>query len=294
MSVDKQEAESNQPEKPETSSDTNKKEEEFTTRAQKMVGDVIEEVVEEAEINGEKVRHKGIYLLPNLFTTAALFSGFYAIVAGMNGDFGHAAVAIFVAMVLDGLDGRVARMTNTQSAFGAEYDSLADMVSFGVAPALVAFTWMLQDLGQFGWIAAFVYVAGAALRLARFNVQIGDVDKKWFIGLPSPSAAAIVAALIWVLHDFDFEWMAAKVLVALVIAAVGLLMVSNVRYYSFKDIDLKSRVPFMVLLALVLVIAIIAMEPPLILLGIFLAYGASGPLRALFRKRVLATKKSGL
>lgn len=285
MSTDKQEAgQANEPE--------SRKDEEFTSRAQKVVGDVIEEVVEEAEVNGEKVRHKGIYLLPNLFTTAALFSGFYAIVAGMNGDFGHAAVAIFVAMVLDGLDGRVARMTNTESAFGAEYDSLADMVSFGVAPALVAFTWMLQDLGQFGWIAAFVYVAGAALRLARFNVQIGDTDKKWFVGLPSPSAAAIVAALIWVLHDFDFEWMAAKVLVALVIAAVGLLMVSNVRYYSFKDIDLKSRVPFMVLLALVLVIAIIAMEPPLILLGIFLVYGASGPLRAMFRKKVLAGKTS--
>ena len=285
MSADKQGQQTSEPSNSESAPQSSKKEEEFASRAQKMVGDVIEEVIEEAEVDGKKVRHKGIYLLPNLFTTAALFSGFYAIVAGMNGDFGHAAVAIFVAMVLDGLDGRVARMTNTQSAFGAEYDSLADMVSFGVAPALVAFTWMLQDLGQFGWIAAFVYVAGAALRLARFNVQLGDVDKKWFIGLPSPSAAAIVAALIWVLHDFDFEWIAAKVLVALVIAAVGLLMVSNVRYYSFKDIDLKSRVPFMVLLAIVLVIAIIAMEPPLILLAIFLAYGASGPFRAMFRKK---------
>jgi len=292
MSADKQGQQTSEPSNSESAPQSSKKEEEFASRAQKMVGDVVEEVVEEAEVDGKKVRHKGIYLLPNLFTTAALFSGFYAIVAGMNGDFGHAAVAIFVAMVLDGLDGRVARMTNTQSAFGAEYDSLADMVSFGVAPALVAFTWMLQDLGQFGWIAAFVYVAGAALRLARFNVQLGDVDKKWFIGLPSPSAAAIVAALIWVLHDFDFEWIAAKVLVALVIAAVGLLMVSNVRYNSFKDIDLKSRVPFMVLLALVLVIAIIAMEPPLILLGIFLAYGASGPFRALFRKKDLDSEQS--
>jgi len=284
MSVDKQDQQEGEPTKAGQSVD-DPKEEEFASRAQRLVGDVIEEVVEEAEVDGKKVRHKGIYLLPNLFTTAALFSGFYAVVAGMNGDFGHAAVAIFVAMVLDGLDGRVARMTNTQSAFGAEYDSLADMVSFGVAPALVAFSWMLQDLGQFGWIAAFVYVAGAALRLARFNVQIGDVDKKWFVGLPSPSAAAIVAALIWVLHDFDFEWMAAKILVALVIAAVGLLMVSNVRYHSFKDIDLKSRVPFMMLLVLVLVIAIIAMEPPLILLAIFLAYGASGPCRALFTRK---------
>lgn len=284
MSVDKQGQQENEPANAGQAVDANNKEE-FTSRAQRIVGDVIEEVVEEAEVDGKKVRHKGIYLLPNLFTTAALFSGFYAVVAGMNGDFGHAAVAIFVAMVLDGLDGRVARLTNTQSAFGAEYDSLADMVSFGVAPALVAFSWMLQDLGQFGWIAAFVYVAGAALRLARFNIQTGEMDKKWFIGLPSPSAAAIVAALIWVLHDFDFEWMAAKILVALVIAAVGLLMVSNVRYNSFKDIDLKSRVPFMVLLILVLAIAIIAMEPPLILLGIFLIYGASGPCRALFAKK---------
>ena len=291
MSDDQQDKKAEQAGSTPVNAEQKKQDEEFTTRAQKMVGDVIEEVVEESEENGQKVRHKGIYLLPNLFTTAALFSGFYAIVAGMNGDFGHAAVAIFVAMVLDGVDGRVARMTNTQSAFGAEYDSLADMVSFGVAPALVAFTWMLQDLGQFGWIAAFVYVAGAALRLARFNVQIGDVDKKWFIGLPSPSAAAIVAAVIWVLHDFEFEWMAAKVLVALVIAAVGLLMVSNVRYYSFKDIDLKSRVPFMVLLALVLVIAIIAMEPPLILLAMFLGYGASGPMRAAFRRKALASRK---
>nr|WP_245944361.1 CDP-diacylglycerol--serine O-phosphatidyltransferase [Marinospirillum perlucidum] len=257
-----------------------------------MVGDVIEEVVEEDEVDGKRVRHRGIYLLPNLFTTAALFSGFYAIVAGMNGDFGYAAIAIFTAMFLDGLDGRVARMTNTQSAFGAEYDSLADMVSFGVAPALVAFTWMLQDLGKFGWITAFVYVAGAALRLARFNVQIGSVDKKWFVGLPSPSAAAIVAGLVWVLHGLEFEAFASQVVVALVIASLGVLMVSNVRYYSFKDIDLKNRVPFMVLLAIVLALAIISIEPPIILLTLFLLYGASGPLRAVFRKRTLDSKNS--
>nr|WP_245770454.1 CDP-diacylglycerol--serine O-phosphatidyltransferase [Marinospirillum alkaliphilum] len=255
-----------------------------------MVGEVIEEVVEEKEVDGKKERHRGIYLLPNLFTTGALFSGFYAVVAGMNGDFSAAAIAIFVAMILDGLDGRVARMTGTESAFGEQYDSLADMVSFGVAPALVAFSWMLQDLGQFGWIAAFVYVAGAALRLARFNVQVGVADKKWFTGLPSPSAAAIVAALVWVLHDLDIEMLASQVLVALVIAAVGLLMVSNVRYYSFKDIDLKNRVPFMVLLAIVLVLAIIAIDPATMLLLLFVGYGASGPVRALFRRQSLAEK----
>jgi CDP-diacylglycerol--serine O-phosphatidyltransferase len=291
MSIDEQKPDSPKTGASQESRDT-ERDDEFATRAHRMVGDVIEEVVEEGEVDGKKVKHRGIYLLPNLFTTAALFSGFYAIVAGMNGDFGHAAVAIFVAMVLDGLDGRVARMTNTESAFGAEYDSLADMVSFGVAPALVAFIWMLQDLGQLGWIAAFVYVAGAALRLARFNVQSGSVDKKWFVGLPSPSAAAIMAGLVWVLHDFEFEALAGQVLVALVIASLGLLMVSNVRYYSFKDIDLKSRVPFMVLLALVLALAIISIEPPLILLSLFLGYGVSGPLRAVFRKRVLAGKSS--
>jgi CDP-diacylglycerol---serine O-phosphatidyltransferase len=296
MSQDKPETEvqqsaENQPSAVQASSrEEAERDAEFARRAHRMVGEVIEEVVEEKEVNGKKERHRGIYLLPNLFTTGALFSGFYAVVAGMNGDFSAAAIAIFVAMILDGLDGRVARMTGTESAFGEQYDSLADMVSFGVAPALVAFSWMLQDLGQFGWIAAFVYVAGAALRLARFNVQVGVADKKWFTGLPSPSAAAIVAALVWVLHDLDIEMLASQVLVALVIAAVGLLMVSNVRYYSFKDIDLKNRVPFMVLLAIVLVLAIIAIDPATMLLLLFVGYGASGPVRALFRRQSLAEK----
>lgn len=261
---------------------------EFAQRAQRIVGDVIEEVVEEKEVDGKKVRHRGIYLLPNLFTTGALFSGFYAIVAGMNGNFAAAAAAIFVAMILDGLDGRVARLTGTESAFGEQYDSLADMVSFGVAPALVAFSWVLQDLGQFGWVAAFVYVAGAALRLARFNVQAGVADKRWFTGLPSPSAAAIVAGLVWVLHDLDVEVLGVKLLVALIIAGVGILMVSNVRYYSFKDIDLKKRVPFVALLVLVLVLAVIAIDPATMLLLLFVGYGASGLVRAVFRKPVSA------
>lgn len=268
------------------------KDEEFARKAHRLAEEVFEEVVEEKEVNGRKVKHKGIYLLPNLFTTGALFSGFYAIIAGMNGDFSTAAIAIFVAMILDGLDGRVARLTGTESAFGEQYDSLADMVSFGVAPALVAFTWMLQDLGQFGWIAAFVYVAGTALRLARFNVQVGSVDKKWFIGLPSPSAAAIVAALVWVLHDFALESALIQILVAVVIAAVGLLMVSNVRYYSFKDIDLKNRVPFIALLILVLVISIIALEPGVMLLLLFLGYGFSGPVRSVVRRQTLVEKKN--
>ena len=271
-------------EQAEVTTETNN-DEEFASRAHRIVDEVIEEVVEEEEVNGKKEKHRGIYLLPNLFTTGALFSGFYAIVAGMNHDFSAAAIAIFVAMILDGLDGRVARMTGTESAFGAEYDSLSDMVSFGVAPALVAFSWMLKDLGQVGWIVAFVYVAGAALRLARFNVHVGTADKNWFTGLPSPAAASVVAALVWVLHDISFDVFWPQVLVAFVIAAVGLLMVSNVRYYSFKGIDLKNRVPFVVLLAVVLLLAIVSIDPATMLLLLFVGYGASGPLYAVFAKQ---------
>ncbi|EWH02782.1 CDP-diacylglycerol--serine O-phosphatidyltransferase [Halomonas sp. BC04] len=242
------------------------------------------EVIEESIEDGKKVRRRGIYLLPNLFTTSALFAGFFSVVAGINGDFTAAAVAIFIAMVLDGLDGRVARMTNTQSAFGAEYDSLSDMVSFGVAPALVAFTWILQDIGKTGWVVAFLYVACAALRLARFNVQVGSVDKKWFIGLPSPSAAAFVAASVWTFHSFDADAVGFKILMLLVVAAAGVLMVSNIRYYSFKEIDLKGPVPFVVLLAIVLGFVVISMQPSVMLLLLFGAYVASGPTQAILRK----------
>ncbi|XUO87524.1 CDP-diacylglycerol--serine O-phosphatidyltransferase [Halomonas sp. KM072] len=242
------------------------------------------EVVEEAVENGKKIRRKGIYLLPNLFTTSALFSGFFAVVAGINGEFTSAAVAIFIAMVLDGLDGRVARMTNTQSAFGAEYDSLSDMISFGMAPALVAFTWILQDIGKTGWVVAFLYVACAALRLARFNVQIGSVDKKWFIGLPSPSAAALVAASVWTFHSFDADAFGFKLLMLLVVGAAGILMVSNIRYYSFKDLDFKKPVPFVVLLAVVLGFVMISVQPSVMLLLLFGAYVCSGPVLAVMRK----------
>ncbi len=242
------------------------------------------EVIEEAVENGRKVRRKGIYLLPNLFTTSALFAGFFAIVAGINGDFTAAAVAIFIAMVLDGLDGRVARMTNTQSAFGAEYDSLSDMLSFGAAPALVAFTWILQDIGKTGWVVAFLYVACAALRLARFNVQIGSVDKKWFIGLPSPSAAALVAASVWTFHSFDADAFGFKLLMLVIVAAAGVLMVSNIRYYSFKEIDFKGPVPFVVLLAIVLGFVVISLQPSVTLLLLFGTYVASGPVMAAMRK----------
>ena len=242
-----------------------------------------DEVIEETVENGKRIRRRGIYLLPNLFTLSALFAGFYSIVAAINGDYAKAAIAIFVAMVLDGLDGRVARLTNTQSAFGAEFDSLADMVSFGMAPALVAFTWILQDIGKIGWIAAFIFVAGAALRLARFNVQIGSIDKKWFVGLPSPSAAAIVAACVWVFHTFDAESLGFKVLMTVVVAAAGVLMVSNVRYHSFKEIDFKGPVPFVFLLAIVLLFVLISIEPSVMLLALFGCYVISGPVLALGR-----------
>ncbi len=231
-----------------------------------------------------KPRSRGIYLLPNLFTTGALFSGFYAVVASMNGHFENAAIAIFVAMVLDGLDGRVARMTNTSSAFGAEYDSLADMVSFGVAPSLVVFNWVLDDIGKLGWFAAFVYVAGAALRLARFNTQIGSTDKRYFIGLPSPAAAAAVAGLVWAANEYSIDGAPYAYVIAAYVALVGVLMVSNVLYYSFKDVSLKEKVPFLILAGIVLAVGIISISPSAFLWILFLAYAVSGPLLWVLRK----------
>ncbi|MBU6483801.1 MAG: CDP-diacylglycerol--serine O-phosphatidyltransferase [Betaproteobacteria bacterium] len=223
-----------------------------------------------------RVRRRGIYLLPNLFTAAALFAGFYAIVQAMNVNYENAAVAIFVAMVLDGLDGRVARMTRTQSAFGAEFDSLADMVSFGAAPALVMYEWALRDLGKLGWVAAFVYVAGAALRLARFNTLLEVADKRWFQGLPSPSAAAVVAGLVWVVDDLGYDPDALRWVAFATTLFAGLTMVSNLRYYSFKTINLKKSVSFVVLLLIVLLLALLVYQPPLVLFASFVAYAMSG------------------
>jgi len=224
----------------------------------------------------DPIRKRGIYLLPNLFTTLNLFAGFYAIVQGMNHEFEKSAVAIFVAMVLDSIDGRVARLTRTQSAFGAEYDSLTDMVSFGAAPALVMYEWALRDMGRIGWIAAFVYCAGTALRLARFNTQLAVADKRWFTGLPSPAAAAIIAGMIWVLNDYsvrggDVKWYAA----ALTVYA-GVTMVSSVKFYSGKDINLRRMVPFWVATLILLALLLISIEPSHVLWGIALCYGLSG------------------
>jgi CDP-diacylglycerol---serine O-phosphatidyltransferase len=224
----------------------------------------------------EPMRRRGIYLLPNLFTTLNLFAGFYAIVQGMNHEFEKSAIAIFVAMVMDSLDGRVARLTRTQSAFGAEYDSLTDMVSFGAAPALVMYEWAMRDMGRLGWIAAFVYCAGAALRLARFNIQLSVADKRWFTGLPSPAAAALVAGMIWVFNDYQVRGVDVKWLAAAVTIYAGITMVSNVRFWSGKAINLRRAVPFSVVLLIVLGLLLITIEPAIVLWGVMLAYGVSG------------------
>jgi len=226
---------------------------------------------------GGALRRRGIYLLPNLFTTAGLFAGFYAIVQAMNGRFSEAAVAIFVAGLLDGLDGRVARLTRTQSEFGAEYDSLSDMVSFGAAPALVMYEWALKSMGRIGWIAAFVYCAGAALRLARFNTNIAVVDKRYFQGLPSPAAAALVAGFIWVVDDFKIEAVSTMRWLACVVTLfAGITMVSNVPFYSFKDINFRRSVPFWAILLVALAMILISTHPPTVLFLLFVAYSLSG------------------
>jgi len=243
----------------------------------------------------DRRRRRGIYLLPNLFTTASLFAGFYAMVMAMSGRFIEAAIAIFVAGVLDGADGRIARMTNTQSAFGAEYDSLADMVAFGVAPALIAYQWALSGLGKIGWLAAFFYAAATALRLARFNTQLGTADKRYFQGLPCPSAAALVAGLVWVVSDFGIAGHEVTVLALPVTVLAGALMVSNIRFYSFKDLDLGDRVPFVTVLVVVLVLMLISSNPPLVLFGAALVYAVSRPLMTLIEvRRRRAAKRAAL
>lgn len=233
----------------------------------------------------DKLTTRGIYLLPNLFTSAALFAGFYAIVQAMNSNFEQSAIAIFIAMVMDGLDGRVARMTNTQSAFGAEYDSLSDMVSFGVAPALIMYVWALKPMGKLGWIAAFIYCACAALRLARFNTKLEDVhqDKRYFQGLPSPASAALLAGFVWVSYEYNIDgreiffgaiqikWLA----LGLTVFAAG-SMVSDLKFYSGKDINLKESVPFVAILAIVMAFVLVSYSPPEVLFTVVLVYALSG------------------
>ncbi|MEN9449967.1 MAG: CDP-diacylglycerol--serine O-phosphatidyltransferase [Pseudomonadota bacterium] len=244
---------------------------------------------------GERLayRRRGIYLLPNLFTIAGLFAGFYAIVTAMEGYFNYAAVAIFVAMIMDFFDGRVARLTNTQSAFGAELDSLSDMVSFGVAPALVIYSWSLEGLGKLGWLAAFIFTAAGALRLARFNTQVSIADKRYFQGLPIPAAAGVLASMVWLCVDSEILGDGVSMITAVLAILIAILMVSNVRYYSFKEIDLKGRVPFVAILLVVLAFVGISLDPPKILFLIFFCYALSGPiltLRALYKARALRRK----
>jgi CDP-diacylglycerol--serine O-phosphatidyltransferase len=234
--------------------------------------------------------HKGIFLLPNLFTTAALFGGFYAIIAAMKGQFEIAAIAIYISMVLDGLDGRVARLTNTQSDFGAEYDSLADMVSFGVAPALVMYQWSLiylaSDsilLGKLGWLGAFIYTTCTALRLARFNTQVGSADKRYFQGLASPAAAAVLMGAVWVCETYGIAGQDVRYPALVLTIISGGLMVSRFSYYSFKDLDLRKKVPFVAVLIIMLIFVFLSIEQATVLFSIFFLYLLSGPIVSLFR-----------
>lgn len=242
-----------------------------------------EEIVSEG---GRKIRRRGIYLLPNMLTLGALFSGFYAVIAGMSGDFNEAGWAILIAGVLDGLDGRIARLTHTQSAFGAQFDSLSDMVSFGVAPALIMFSWAFAPLGRLGWAASFIYVSCAALRLARFNVQLGTVDKRFFVGLQSPLAAGLVTFFPWVGYKYGLE---ITPLLAYSAAALtvftGFLMISNYTYFSFKELNFKGTVPYMVFVFVVVLLVVIAQNPHEVLLCIAVAYAMSGPITWVYKNQ---------
>ena len=239
----------------------------------------------------KKIRQRGIFLLPNLLTTAALFAGFYSIVAAIDGNFQKAGAAIFIAMLLDGMDGRVARLTNTSTQFGKEYDSLADMISFGLAPAVVVYQWGVVRLtewnitwGRVGWLVAFLFAVAAALRLARFNAQAASISKRFFIGLPSPSAAGLVAAFVWVSSELELAGLGGLALAFVITATAGVLMVSRFRYYSFKGVNLGGRIPFTYLIGIVLIFILISLDPPIVLLLLFSAYAASGPIYWFWRR----------
>ena len=242
-----------------------------------------EEIVSE---DGRKVRRRGIYLLPNVMTLGALFSGFYAIIAVMSGNFNEAGWAIFIAGILDGLDGRIARLTNTQSAFGAQFDSLSDMVSFGVAPAVIMFSWAFEPLGRLGWAASFIYMSCAALRLARFNVQLGTVDRRFFVGLQSPMAAAVVAFLPWAGYKYGLEVTPlVAYLCAILTVFIGFLMISNYSYSSFKELQFKGTVPYMVFVFVVIMLVVVAQNPHEVLLTMAVVYALSGPIMWAYKKR---------
>ncbi len=248
--------------------------------------------------NSQKPSKKGIYLLPNLFTTGALFAGYYSIIASINGKFELAAITVFIAALLDGLDGRVARLTNTQSAFGEQYDSLSDLISFGLAPSLLMYNWSLHSLvnvhpimGKIGWLVAFIYAVSGALRLARFNVQIGTIDKAYFQGLPSPAAAALVCSFVWIAVDFDFSGETLRYVSLAITLVAGLLMVSRIRYYSFKTLPFKESVPFVWILILVFIFVLLALVPAKALFVVFFGYAISGILITFYNLRKNRKKK---
>lgn len=229
--------------------------------------------------------NRGIYILPNAVTTAALFCGFYAILAAINGRFAYAAALIFIAMIFDGFDGRVARWTKTESAFGVQYDSLSDLISFGVAPSVLIYQWALHGSitdpllpSKLGAMSAFIYTACAALRLARFNVQVEKVDKAFFVGLPSPAAAAVVSSFVWVGTRYDFAMSQYALLPAILVVCTGLAMVANISYYSFKTFKLEGRIPFSRAFIPAALIALVFLEPPLMLFLIFATYAVHGPI----------------
>ncbi|CAM2742146.1 CDP-diacylglycerol-serine O-phosphatidyltransferase (phosphatidylserine synthase) [Legionella steigerwaltii] len=240
----------------------------------------------------EKESHSGIYLLPNLFTTASLFAAFYSLVASMKGQFEASIIAIFIGMIADGLDGRIARLTHTQTEFGAEYDSLSDMVTFGVAPSLLLYNLMLSQLGKVGWLVAFVYTAAVALRLARFNTQLETADKRYFQGLPCPPSAAVIASFSWLCYQHDWENMFVTILAAILSLIASGLMVSNFRYYSFKEVDFKGKVPFLYVLVMIILFVAIAANPSLVLFVGFTIYALSGLFMTLLALQKMRKKKS--
>ncbi|MDV4237993.1 CDP-diacylglycerol--serine O-phosphatidyltransferase [Acinetobacter baumannii] len=272
-----------------------KPEQDLTHNKHSFDGITFEVVEEEDNPEGQKVKRRGIYLWPNLITTAALLSGFYSIIASMNGEFAQAIYAIFLAALFDGLDGRVARAIGAQSAFGEQYDSLSDLLAFGVAPAMLMYSWSLHDLGRIGLACCFVYTACAAFRLARFNVQIGVVDKRYFIGIASPLAAIIIISLVWVARDypfiFDLRDIAIQTINAVIMVVVGLLMISNIKYYSFKQMD-RKRVPFVVMLPVVLIFAAITYNIPMGILIVSIIYALSGFVTTLLAKKNNETIKT--
>ncbi|WP_419420218.1 CDP-diacylglycerol--serine O-phosphatidyltransferase [Legionella sp. D16C41] len=239
----------------------------------------------------QKENPSGVYLLPNLFTTASLFAAFYAIVASFKSQFEAAIIAIFIGMIADGLDGRIARLTNTQTAFGAQYDSLSDMVTFGVAPALLLYSWNLQQLGKFGWLVAFIYTAAVALRLARFNTKVGTADKRYFQGLACPAAAALVSSFVWLCQQNQTHYLLISLITAIITILAAVLMVSNIRYYSFKEVDFHGKVPFLYLLFVVILFVAIAANPSLILFTGFVIYVLSGPVQLLIKLYRLRKQK---